>query len=129
MSLFSRPLHLVPLLGVIAALAIFTSYAYANAITFSASIPNMGDGTAAVAGYDVTSVSFTLNADPSIVDSLTLVVDSNPTGAGTMQIELVASSGTWYTCSNVTTTLTCDNGTTLGVTVAAVDQIRLLIAP
>ena len=129
MSLFSRPLRMVPLLGVIAALAIFSSYAYANAITFSASIPNMGDGSVAVAGYDVTSVSFTLNADPSIVDSLTLVVDTDPTGAGTMQIELVASSGTWYTCSNVTTTLTCDNGSTLGITVLLVDQIRLLIAP
>ena len=46
-----------------------------------------------------------------------------------MQIELVASGGTWYICTNVTTTLTCNNGTTLGVTVASIDQIRLLIAP
>ncbi len=129
MSLFSRPLHLIPVLGVIVALALFSSYAYANAVTFSASIPNMGDGSTAVAGYDVTSVSFTLNADPSIVDALTLVVDTDPTGAGTMQIELVISSGTWYTCTNVTTTLTCNNGTTIGLAVASVDQIRLLIAP
>ena len=94
MSLFSRRLHLIPLLGVVVALAVLSTYAYANAVRFSASIPNMGDGSTAVAGYDVTSVSFTLNADPTNVDDIVLVVDVDPTGAGTMQVELVASSGT-----------------------------------
>jgi hypothetical protein len=129
MSLFSRPLHLIPLLGVIVALAVLSSYAYANAVTYSVSIPNMGDGSTAVAGYDVTALSFTLNGpDPALVDSISLTVDSDPTGAGTMQVELVASSGTWYTCTNVTTVLTCVT-TAPQATVAAVDQIRLLIAP
>jgi hypothetical protein len=105
------------------------TYAFANTVTFSASVPRAGDGSTAVSGFDVTGITFNLNADPSIVDSVTLVVDSDPTGSSTMQIELVASSGTWYTCSNVTTTLTCDNGSTLGATVASIDQIRLLIAP
>ena len=128
MSLFSRPLHLIPLLGVVVAIAVLSTYAYANAVTFSASIPNMGDGSTAVAGYDVTSVSFTPNADPTNVDDIVLVVDVDPTGAGTMQVELVASSGTWYTCTNVTTTITCVT-TAPQATVAGVDQIRLLIAP
>lgn len=105
------------------------TYAFANTVTFSASAPRAGDGSTAVSGFDVTDITFNLNANPTIIDSLTLVVDSDPTGSSTMQIELVASSGTWYSCSNVTTTLTCDNGTTLGVTVASVDQIRLLIVP
>ena len=76
---FSLPLRPMVVLMVVGVLSV-ASFAFANATTFSASIPNIGDGSTAVAGYDVTSVSFTLNADPASLTASPWLSTSTPQG-------------------------------------------------
>ena len=54
-------------------------------------------------------------------------VDVAPQAGSTMKIKLVAAGSTWYTCTNVTTALTCVT-TAPQATVAAADELRVVIA-
>ena len=107
---------------VLALSAAVYGFAAANTVPVS----KAGDGNAAITGYTVSAVKYNLNATtPSNIDSVTLTLTAAPTAGSTMKIKLVAAGTTWYTCTNVTTTLTC---TTTGATVLAADQLDVIIA-
>jgi len=99
------------------------TYAFTAANTVPAT--KAGDGSGAITGYTVTNVHYTLSgADFTNIDTVSFTVDSAPPSGSTMKAQLV-SGGTWYSCTNVTTTVTC---TTTGATVVPANQLRIVIA-
>jgi hypothetical protein len=106
---------------VVAVIAIsITTYAFAAANT----VPDTkaGDGLGTVSGYTVTSVAYTLNgADPSTLDSVAFDVGA---AAITVEVQLVATTGSWYACALDTGTVwSC---TTTGLDVSTIDQLRVV---
>jgi predicted NUDIX family NTP pyrophosphohydrolase len=97
------------------------------ALTAANTVPDTkaGDGTGTVTGYTVSNVHYVLNSDVSKIDSVTFDVDSAPASGATMKIQLV-SGGSWYTCTNVATAITCDT-TSPQATVLATNQLRVVI--
>jgi hypothetical protein len=97
------------------------------AFTAANTVPDTkaGDGSGAITGYIVTNVHYTLSgANFSNIDTVTFTVDSAPPSGSTIKAQLV-SAGTWYSCTNVTTTVTC---TTTGATVVPANMLRIVIA-
>ena len=101
------------------------AYAYTNSNTVSAS--QAGDGSGAITGYVVSSVKFNLNVtSPGNIDSVTFSLDSTPAVGSTLKVQL-APAGSWYTCTNVSTAVTCPV-TSPQATVAAATNLRVVIA-
>jgi hypothetical protein len=98
------------------------------AFTASNTVPDTkaGDGAGTITGYDVTSVHYTLNADPTKVNAVAFTLDSAPVAGSTLKAQL-SSTGSWYTCTNATTAVTC-NTTSPQATVQPADQLRVVIA-
>lgn len=99
--------------------------------TASSTVPasKAGDGSGAITGYVATSVHYVLNGtDPTKIDSVTFTLDSAPVAGGTIKIKLVAAGAVWYTCSNVTTAVTCDTTVGTQATVLASDELRVVVA-
>ncbi|MDP1548270.1 MAG: hypothetical protein Q8L87_19830 [Anaerolineales bacterium] len=99
------------------------AYAFAAANTVPAT--KAGDGLGVVSGYTITSVVYTLNgADPSTLDSVAFDVGA---AAAQVEVQLVATTGSWYACTQVgvTTVWTCD---TTGLDVSTIDQLRVVAA-
>ena len=101
------------------------AYAYTNSNTVGAT--QAGDGTGAITGFVVSSVKYNLNAaNPSNIDSVTFTLDSTPAAGSTLKTQL-APAGSWYTCTNVATAVTCVV-TSPQATVAAATNLRVVIA-
>lgn len=101
------------------------AYAYTASNTVGAT--QAGDGSGAITGYVLSSVKYNLNATtPSNIDSVTFTLDATPAAGSTLKAQL-ASAGSWYTCTNVTTAVTC-TVTSPQATVAAATTLRVVIA-
>jgi hypothetical protein len=86
-----------------------------------------GDGTGAISGFVVSSVKYNLNTtNPSNIDSVTYSLDSTPPAGSTIKTQL-SPTGSWYTCTNVSTAVTCPV-TSPQATVAAASDLRVVIA-
>lgn len=114
------------LLGVVVTLAIGAgAYAYTNSNTVGTT--QAGDGSGAITGYVVSSVKYNLNSsNPGNIDSVTFSLDSTPAAGSTLKTQL-APAGSWYTCTNVATAVTCAV-TSPQATVAAATNLRVVIA-
>ncbi len=100
------------------------SYALTAANTVTGS--KAGDGTGTVTGYAVSAVKYTLDStNPASAISVGFTLDSTPATGSTIKAQVV-SGGTWFTCSNSTTTVTCP--LTGGVAVTAINQLRVVAA-
>jgi len=100
------------------------TYAFAAANTVPGS--KAGDGSGAISGYAVSAIHYTLNAaNPATIDSVTFTLDTAPAGGSTIKIKLVAAGTTWYSCTNVTTAVTC---ATAGASVSSADTLQVVIA-
>jgi len=99
------------------------TYAYTAANTVPAS--KAGDGSGAVSGYIVSAVHYNLNAtSPQNVDSVTFTLDTDP-GSGTIKAQVDGTN--WYTCSHVTTAVTCNTTSPLA-TVLGATSLRVIVA-
>jgi hypothetical protein len=79
---------------------------YAFTATNTVADSAVGSGSKAISGYDITNISYHLNAlDPSKLDSVTF--DMAPTTATVVKIKLTAA-GPWYSCVNSSGSATCD---------------------
>lgn len=98
--------------------------AYAFAASNTVPATKAGDGSGAVSGYTVTSVVYNLNgSDPSTLDSVAFDLGA---AAAQVQVQLVATTGSWYTCTNTSGTVwDCD---TTGLNVSTIDQLRVIAA-
>ena len=125
MRLFPWPLRIASV-GITVITLAAVSYAFAAANIVPAS--KAGDGAGTITGYTVTNVQYTLNgANPQNIDQVDFDVDATPPAGSTMKIKLVAAGTDWYTCTNVTTALTCVT-TAPQATVVASDELRVVIA-
>lgn len=101
-----------------------SAYAFAAANT----VPDTkaGDGVGVVSGYTVTAVVYTFNAtNPSTLDSVAFDLGA-AAGTGKVKAQLVATTGSWYACTNTGGTLwSC---TTTGLPVSSIDQLRVVAA-
>lgn len=95
-----------------------TAFAAANTVPDT----RAGDGSGTISGYTVTNVQYHLNSsNPASIDSVSFTLDA---AAGTVQIKLVSSGSTWYSCSNTGgNNWSC---TTTGATVLSADQLRVI---
>ena len=101
-------------------------YAYTAANTVPAS--KAGDGAGAISGYTISNIGYNLNGlNPQNIDSVTFNVDTTSAAGSTMEIKLVAAGSDWYSCTNITTALTCIT-TAPQATVTTADELRVVIA-
>ncbi len=100
------------------------TYAYTAANTVPAS--KAGDGSGAVSGYTVSVVHYNLNASsPQNVDSVTFTLDAAPATGSTIKAQVDGTN--WYTCTNVTTAVTCTT-TSPQATVLGATSLRVIVA-
>jgi hypothetical protein len=112
-------------LAAVAAAVAIGGYAYTASNSVAST--RAGDGSGTITGFVVSSVKYNLNAtNPSNIDSVTYSLDSAPPAGSTIRTQL-APSGAWYTCTNVSTAVTC-NVTSPQATVAAATELRVVVA-
>ncbi|MEO7427826.1 MAG: hypothetical protein ABIY48_00435 [Acidimicrobiales bacterium] len=103
------------------------SGAYAFTASNTVGATQAGDGSGAITGFVLSSVKYNLNAtNPSNIDSVTFTLDATPASGSTLKAQL-AAAGSWYTCTNVTTAVTCPV-TSPQATGAAATTLRVVIA-
>lgn len=99
--------------------------AYAFTATNTVPTSKAGDGSGTISGYTLSAIHYGLNATtPTNVDSVSFTVDTAPASGSTMKVQINSS---WYTCTNVTTTVTCTT-TSPQLTVANSATLEALIA-
>ncbi len=104
----------------------FAAYAFTAANIVPAS--KAGDGAGAISGYTVSNVNYNLNGtNPQNIDSVTFDLNIAPSAGADMEIKLVALGTDWYSCTNITTALTCIT-TSPQATVVLADELRVVIA-
>ena len=114
-------------LFVVIVVVILSAATYAFAAENTVPDTKAGDGTGTVSGYTVTDVVYTLTATtPTTLDSVSFDLGA-AAATGKVKAQLVATTGTWYTCTQVgvTTVWTCD---TTGLTASSIDQLRVVAA-
>lgn len=112
-------------LSIVLVVIVIASSAYAFAAANTVPDTKAGDGLGTVSGYTVTGIVYTLNAtDPSTLDSVAFDLGA-AAATGKVKAQLVATTGTWYTCTQVgvTTVWTCS---TTGLTASSVNQLRVV---
>jgi hypothetical protein len=119
---YTRLLPVTMLLLILAAAA----FAFADANTVDPS--GAGDGSAAISGYTITTIRYTLNATtPTNVDSVQFTV--TPAGgasAPTVVKVQLNGAGSWFACTNTAgTTWSC---TLTGVTALSATNLRVVAA-
>ena len=101
-----------------------------SAVTASNIVPDSqaGDGAGAITGYEVTNVSYTLNAtNPQNIDGVTFDLDSTPAAGSDIQVRLDSTGGDWFSCTFAGAAVTCDT-TTSTIAVVDADELRVVAA-
>ena len=115
----------VRLLVMLAVSAIFAAASYGFAGTNTVDATQAGDGSAAISGYAITAVRYTLNANPTIVDSVAFTITPAPTTGATVKARL-SSSGSWFDCNGTGTAYSCP--TSGSPTVTSATQLQVVAA-
>lgn len=120
----SRFIGRIATVTMLAGVLVAGTYAYTAANTVPTS--KAGDGSGAVSGYTVSVVHYNLNAtSPQNVDSVTFTLDTAPVAGGTIKAQVDGAA--WYTCTNVTTAVTCTT-TAPQATVLGATSLRVIVA-
>ena len=118
----------------VVAIALFTIVAGSVGYAFAASNSGLagpgGDGTGQISGYQITDVSYALNAtDPTRIDAVSFDIDAGDQLPDVV-VSLVRDSGAWHDCAVSTATVparaTCEMSTP--VAVADVNELRVVAA-
>lgn len=113
----------------IAALSVaFLALLGSTALTASNTVPDSqaGDGAGEITGYEVTNVSYDLNAtNPQNIDEVTFDLDSTPLAGSEIQIRLDSTGTDWYSCTSSVAAVTCDT-TTPPASVLDADELRVV---
>lgn len=111
----------IGLLFVLVATAALIATAFTAANTVPAT--NAGDGSAAISGYTITGVTYTLNGtNPQNLDAVDFTIA--PTSASTIRVQ-VQSGGSWYSCTNTAGAVSCAT-TAPQATVLLADQLTVV---
>ena len=116
---------------IIGALAVMTVAGVGYGVTASNTVAasKAGDGNAAISGYDVSSIHYTLRAaDPTFIDSVSFTLDSTPVAGSTIKAKLNSAAGSaWYSCTNAAAVATCS--TSAGSeAVASANNLQVIVA-
>ena len=98
-----------------------STYAFAAANTVDPS--SAGDGYAAISGYTITNIHYTLATNPQNLASVSFTA-TGAAAPASVQVQVV-SGGTWFPCSLTTGTWTCP---ITGVTVLQADRLTVVAA-
>jgi hypothetical protein len=112
-------------------LAILGMAALITAMTASNTVPSAkaGAGAGAISGYTVSAIHYNLNAtSPASIDSVTFTLNAAPASGATVKTKLVSAGSTWYSCTMSGTPAVDASCTTTGATVAASDQLDVVVA-
>ncbi|HEX5164669.1 MAG TPA: hypothetical protein VFV93_04670 [Thermomicrobiales bacterium] len=118
----------------VVAVALFTlvagSVGYAYASSNSGLTGAGGDGAGQISGYQISDVSYTLNAlDPTRIDAVSFDIDAGDSSPDVM-VSLVRDGGAWHDCTVSTASAparaTCQMRTP--VAVVDVDELRVVAA-
>jgi hypothetical protein len=104
-------------LAIVAALLIFSTIAYAFAAGITVPDSNAGYGDGTVNGYTVSAIDYTLNADPTNLDSVDITLN---TAADEVQVR--ANGGAWTPCTGGPSTWTCG----LSITVESAASLEVV---
>lgn len=104
---------------------ILTTATYALAGANTVPVSKAGDGSGVISGYTVSAIHYILNAVPTTIDSVTFTLNPAPVSGSTMKIKLVSAGSTWYSCTNVTTSVSC---VTSGASVTSANELRVVVA-
>ena len=114
------------ILVVVALVFALSTVAYASAAANTVPVSKAGDGEGAISGYTVSAIHYVLGAsDPTTIASVTFTLNTAPVTGSTIKIRLVTAGTTWYTCTNVTTAVTC---TTALATVSSADNLQVVVS-
>jgi hypothetical protein len=111
-------------IGLALVLSIFAAFGL-HVFTATNTVPasQAGAGSAAISGYTVTNVQYTLNtANPQNMDGVSFTI--SPVAATTVKAQL-AAAGLWYTCANAAGSVTCAT-TSPQATVLAATQLTVV---
>ena len=102
-----------------------STYAFAAANTVPAT--TAGDGSAAISGYSITGVTYTLNgASPQNVDNVAFTIAPAIAAGGVVYAKLRSLSATYFGCTiSGGTNVSC---ATAGETAATVNELRVIAA-
>ncbi len=110
---------------VLAGTIVAGTYAFTAANTVPTS--HAGDGSGTVSGYTVSAIHYNLNTTtPANIDSVTFTLDLAPVAGSTLRAQL-SPAGSWYSCTNVATAVTCSTLAPLQ-TVLAATSLRVVVA-
>jgi hypothetical protein len=114
-----RSIRAIVTLSVVAIVGAGTyAFTASNSVTAKAA----GAGSAAITGYTVSSVAYTLNStDPQNIDSVAFAI--SPAAAATVKASLDGSN--WFSCTNTAGAVAC---TTSGATVASASSLTVVAA-
>ncbi len=119
---FFRPRNIVAIVLVLLLMVVAYAYAAANIVPATGA----GDGANTISGYDVSAVTYALDAtDPGLISGVSFTI--MPTaGAGAVRevkVQLV-NGGAWFDCNEAgAPAITC---AVTGVTVLSADQFRVV---
>ncbi len=82
-----------------------TTYAFAASNTVEAS--SAGDGNAAISGFHVSDVVYTLGSDASLIDAVSFTLTPDGGSAATSASIQFNNAGSWYGCDVSGSTATC----------------------
>ena len=116
-----RPRTIISIIAVLLLMIVAYAYAAANDVP----VTGAGDGQAAVSGYEVTNVTYTLAANPAEIAAVNFNIA--PTAGASpvreVQVQLV-NGGTWFACDeSAAPVVSC---AITGVTVLAADNFRVV---
>jgi hypothetical protein len=99
------------------------------AFTAGSTVPrtNAESGATLVSGYVLSTLHYQVNAtDPLTVDGVTFTLSSAPKAGSKIQLQLVSGTpGTWFTCSNSGTSVSC---TTTGQSLTTINTFGVVVA-
>ena len=116
----SKRIRLIVVL-VVVLLSAIGAYAFTASNTVPATQAGIGSG--AITGYTISNVAYTLNSNPANIDAVTFTI--NPAAAGTVKAQLV-TGGTWYDCTNVSGSVSCDTTVGTQATVAPANSLSVV---
>jgi hypothetical protein len=107
---------------IVLAIGAFAGAASAFAASNTVPASNAGDGSAAISGYTVTAVRYTLDGtNPRNIGTVAFTLSS---AASDVRVKLVAASSTFFTCANAGgNNWTC---AITGVTALGADQLTVV---
>ncbi len=109
---------------VLALILSVTTYAFAAANTVDPS--SAGDGYAAISGYTITNIHYTLATNPQNLASVSFTATPAAGAAAPTSVQVqVVSGGTWFPCTLTTGTWTCP---ITGVTVLQANRLTVVAA-